>query len=212
MGKLTRFAGAATAAALLMLLVPATASAGGPTSVLLVSPARQATASLYTTDEAYTRLLRLVGENPTAEQGAPSLQGGPGSDAINVTWLVHDVQIWRVDRIFTDAAGGGPWVQTIMLSDGRQALESAGVMHRAADGKELIALLSAMRLLGTSPVSVFQGPKAEAPATGVNAVASVGPVEPKPAELDWLWLVIGTAAGATLVVGFRPLLRRLRPS
>jgi hypothetical protein len=214
MGKIARFSGAATAAAVLTLLAPLTASAGGPTSVLLVSPARQATASLYTTDEAYGRLLNLVGADPVAEQGAPDLTGGPGSDAINVTWLVHDVQIWRVDRIFTDTAGG-PWIQTIMAQDGKPALDSTGIVHRAGAGKELITLLSAMRLLGSSPVSVFQGPKADvaaaADAAKVTPAASVTPAEPKPAELDWLWLIVGAAAGATLVVGFRPLARRLRP-
>ncbi|MFL6143350.1 MAG: hypothetical protein ACJ72N_15985 [Labedaea sp.] len=215
MGKIARLTGGAMAAAALILLAPLTASAGGPTSVLLVSPGRQATASLYTTDEAYGRLLSLLGEDPVADQGAPNLTGGPGSDAINVTWLVHDVQIWRVDRIFTDAAGG-PWIQTIMAQDGNPELDATGIVHRAVAGKELIALLSAMRLLGSSPVPAFQGPKADvAAAAGASPAGSVTQAEPKaaepkPAELNWLWLIVGAAAGATLVIGFRPVVRRLR--
>ena len=211
MRTIVRAIGGVAAATTLMLLAPMSASAGGPTSVLLVSPARQATASLYTTDEAYERLLRLVGDNPTADPAAPDLTGGPGTDAINVTWLVHDVSIWRVDRIFTDAKGG-PWVSTIVAKNyGPIAFDEPGVLHRASDPKELIALLSALRLLGSSPVEAFQGPNAAAVEAPGTQPAKAAPAQRPPADLNWLWLVIGVAGGATLVVGFRPLVRRLRP-
>src|ERR671931_11148 len=72
-----------------------------------------AAAALYATDEAYGRLERLLVENPSPDPAAPDVHGGPGSDAINVTWLIHDVSVWRVDRVFTDAPGG-PWIETIM--------------------------------------------------------------------------------------------------
>lgn len=207
-----RYAGGAAVAAMLMLLAPLTAAAGGPTSVLLVSPSRQATASLYTTDEAYERLMRLVGENPTADPAAPDLEGGPGSNAINVTWLVHDVSIWRVDRIFTDAQGG-PWISTILIQDGKAGFDlGAGVLHRASDPKELIALLSALRLLGSAPVEAFAGPKA-APADVPASQPAAAVTTPRaPGDGSWLWLVIGVAGGATLMVGLRPLVRRLRPN
>lgn len=211
MRTILRSIGGVAAAAMLMLLAPLTASAGGPTSVLLVSPARQATASLYTTDEAYQRLARLVGDSPAADPTAPDLTGGPGSDAINVTWLIHDVQIWRVDRIFIGAKGG-PWVSTNLMHDGQAFPElDKGMVHKVSDGKELVALLSALRLLGSAPVPVDQGPKpVAAAAPPVQPAASVTSREP--ADLNWLWLVIGVAAGASLVVGFRPLVRRLRPN
>jgi hypothetical protein len=210
MRRLVRYTGGFAAAAMLMLLAPLTASAGGPTSVLLVSPARQATASLYHNDEAYERLRTLLGDNPQADPGAPDLTGGPGTDAINVTWLIHDVQIWRVDRIFVDAKGG-PWISTTMVPDGRSTFTENGAVHRTGDGKELVALLSALKLLGSSPVPMEQGPEpvaAEAPA----AAPTAAPASREPADLNWLWLVIGVAAGATLVVGFRPLVSRLRPN
>jgi hypothetical protein len=207
MGTFARLAGGATAAALLLFAVPGVASAGGPTSVLLVSPGRQATASLYNNDEAYARLERLLVPEPKADPAAPSLQGGPGSDAINVTWLIHDVQIWRVDRIYTDATGGGPWVETLLLPDGTGAFGSTGTFHRPADSTELIALLSALKLLGTSPPVAYQGPRAPQPQAAVTSAAD-RPV----AQLNWLWLVVGVAAGAVLVVGFRPLVRRLHPN
>jgi hypothetical protein len=208
MGTFARLAGGATAAALLLLAVPGIASAGGPTSVLLVSPSRQATASLYVNDEAYDRLERLLIQDPQPDSSAPSVQGGPGSDAINVTWLLHDVQIWRIDRIYTEASGG-PWVETLMLPNGTGALESHGIVHRPADGKELIALLSAMKMLGSTPPAAFQGPMA--PVTQAPAVTA-SPADRPVAQLNWLWLVVGVAAGAVLVVGFRPLVRRLHPN
>jgi hypothetical protein len=212
MRKLARCAASLTAAATLMLLGPLSASAGGPTSVLLVSPARQATASLYTNDEAYQRLIRLVGESPVADPAAPDLTGGPGSDAINVTWLVHDVQIWRVDRIFTDVKSE-PWISTVMVQDGgKLALDQPGILHKASDPKELIALLSALRLLGSSPPQAFQGPKAATVDAPASQPAAAAPAPRPPADLAWLWLVIGAAGGVTLMVGFGPLVRRLRPN
>jgi hypothetical protein len=200
------------AATVMVLVAPLPASAGGPTSVILVSPGRQATASLYTTDEAYTRLNDLLVSNPVADPAAPDLTGGPGSDAINVTWLVHDVSIWRVDRIFTDAADG-PWIETNMMDfqKGGSALDAPGVRHRSTNGKELITLLSALRLLGESPSSAFAGAKAPVPAASAPAPAVTAP-EPQVAQLDWLWLLVGAGAGIILVIGFRPLVRRLRPA
>ncbi|MGI8644742.1 MAG: hypothetical protein ACR2JD_00210 [Nocardioides sp.] len=44
-----------------------------------------------------------------AEPAAP-----PGYDAgihLNVTWLAHDVSVWRSDRLVLDAPGG-PWLVT----------------------------------------------------------------------------------------------------
>jgi hypothetical protein len=205
--QFTRVAAAAAAAAALSLVAPATASAGGPTSVLLVSPGRHATASLYTTDEGYGRLLRLLGENPVAEPGAPDAQAGPGSDAINVTWLVHDVSVWRVDRIDLETQGG-PWISTASSFDG-PALDKS-IVHRASDAKELVALLSALKLLGESPPTAYDGPKVPAGQAAVNQPVRTVAAQP-PADRGWLWLLLGVAAGAVLVVGFRPLVRRLRP-
>jgi hypothetical protein len=196
------------AAAMLVLVAPVPASAGGPTSVLIVSPGRHATASLYTTDEAYTRLEKLLGDNPTADPAAPDLHGGPGSDAINVTWLIHDVQVWRVDRIFTDAPKG-PWIETFMLSEGGTPFDKPGVRHAPSDRDGLLTLLSALRLLGESPPAAYAGPKD--PVTQPQPAPAAAVSQSTSPDRGWLWLVLGIAAGAVLVIGFRPLARRLRP-
>jgi hypothetical protein len=211
MGTFTRIAGGAAATAVLLLVAPGIASAGGPTSVLLVSPGRQATASMYNNDESYDRLQRLLVQDPSADPAAPSLKGGPGSDAINVTWLVHDVQIWRVDRIYTDA-NDGPWVETLLLPNGGSAFDSTGTFHRPADGKELIALLSALKLLGTSPPAAYQGAKAPLTQPVASQATVTSAADLPPAELNWLWLVVGVAAGAVLSSSGRAALRlRRRP-
>src|SRR4051812_285463 len=90
-----------TAAFTLALAAPA--SAGGPTSAILSAPDQGKTASLYYTDSEYDALANLVdayGETGSADQPGPGHEGGP---VVSVTWLIHDVQPWRVDRIYLDA-------------------------------------------------------------------------------------------------------------
>jgi hypothetical protein len=52
-----------------LALGPGTALAGGPTSVLVVSPEKGVTASAYTSDAAYAVLMRALESNPTADEG-----------------------------------------------------------------------------------------------------------------------------------------------
>jgi hypothetical protein len=94
---------------------------------LLVSPEDGRTASLYNSDPDYQRLAILmdafnnVSGSTTPPEGATD--GGPAgsltaSDAgITVTWLMHDISVWRVDRIYL-TADGGPWIATQSSLDG----------------------------------------------------------------------------------------------
>jgi hypothetical protein len=200
-----RIAGGAVAAALLVLAAPIPAMAGGPTSVLLASPTRGVAAALYMSDSAYGRLRDLLGENLSQDKDAPDLRGGPGSDAINVTWMIHDVQVWRVDRVFVDAAGG-PWIETVMTMDGASPFETPAVVHRSSDPKELVSLLSTMRLVGPDAVS-NQGVLREVSPAADSAPVAPTAAEPVPADVDWVWALAGAAAGAMLVVVLRPLVR-----
>ncbi len=59
--RLTAAAAALTAALALIVWAASPASAGGPTSVLVVSPESQETASAYCSDKAYSELERLLG-------------------------------------------------------------------------------------------------------------------------------------------------------
>jgi hypothetical protein len=192
-----RFTAVMVAIGTVLLIAAPPASAGGPTSVLLVSPTSEKTASLYTSDAAYDQLQRALGQNPTADSQAPSMHGGPGTSAINVTWLIHDVQVWRVDRVFMDGPDG-PWVETLSSYEGIQ-FDQVGILHRAVDPQLLLGLLDKLGLRGPRPVQVpvvNQLPAAQAPA--------------EPARPMWGWLLVGVAAGVVLAVGLRPVITRLR--
>ena len=145
---------------LALLLAPVVAAgpatAGGPTSVLLSAPAIGRTSSLYTTDPAYAELAEQVGANVALGSADESGAGAPGrpravGDMVTLTWLIHDVTVWRVDRVYVDAAGG-PWIATQETNGGVANIwDAPEAWHRPAEPKALVGLLAAMGLLaGTS--------------------------------------------------------------
>jgi hypothetical protein len=211
MRTLARLGIVGTVAAAALVVAAPLAVAGGPTSVLLVSPRTHGTASMYNSDDGYGRLEKLLGENPTADRAAPAVHGGPGTDAINVTWLAHDVNVWRVDRIFLEA-DGGPWVETMISTDGPLTFDKSGVVHKPTDGAALISFLSGLKLLGdTAPsVGLAGGSPVVAEQPVVSQPVATVATEREIGGPNWLWLVVGAAAGATIVVGVRPLLVRRR--
>ncbi len=136
---------------LISLLVAGPASAGGPTSVLLVVPGTGQIAALYTGDADYEALAALVGafDSPgaagTVDSSGTSHDVGTG---VTLTWLIHDVQVWRVDRVYLDAKGGA-WISTQSdITVSGTIWDIPPVWHTAASGKELKALLDR---LGVSP-------------------------------------------------------------
>lgn len=78
-----------TALALLLLGAPPSA-AGGPTSVLLVSPTSQRTASLYATEKQYDLLVRLLAPTGSAldanGEEAPEWARGTQRESRSVRW------------------------------------------------------------------------------------------------------------------------------
>ena len=136
---------------LISVLFAGPASAGGPTSVLLVVPGTGRTASLYTGAADYEALAGLVGafDSPgvagTSDRSGTSHEVGTG---VTLTWLIHDMQVWRVDRVYLDAKGG-PWISTQSdISASGTIWDVPPVWHTAASGKALAALLDR---LGVSP-------------------------------------------------------------
>jgi hypothetical protein len=101
------------ALSVLSLAFAGPAAAGGPTSVLLVHSDTHKAASLYYTDADYALLSELVGGISGAGAGTvdSSGMGQEFGSAVTLTWLVHDVSVWRVDRVYLDAEGG-PWIAT----------------------------------------------------------------------------------------------------
>ena len=196
-----------TAWVLVLLAPPGPASAGGPTSALLSAPGEGRTASLYFTDSAYDQLARLV------DVGGSSTVDESGRDHVNwpsvtVTWLVHDVEPWRVDRIYLGGEDG-PWIATQeVLGDSTPIWDSPVTWHQPTDGKELTRLLNS---LGVGQIGQAAEPATQVE-SGAPAAESVEPASAPPTTTDdtsgtsardraW-WGLGGLAGGVVLAAGW----------
>ncbi len=176
--------------------LPATAHAGGPTSVLLTQPGVSA-AGLYYTDEAYDDLLRLL---PTDETRGKELPPGGGVD-YSLTWMVHDFMPWRFDHVSVHGDGTA-WVATTFSTDA-----SAG-WQPVDRGTELADLLTAVLADGAAPdpVSGSEATAARtAPTTPPAGIRTVTETEWFSLS-GWRWVVPGALAG--LLVGVAAARRR----
>jgi hypothetical protein len=190
--------------AFLMLAAPA--RAGGPTSALLSVPGEGATASLYYTDPDYDALANLVGigtSRGTDTGNTDKSGGGHETDpGVTVTWLIHDVTPWRVDRIYLEGEGA-PWIATQVSTAEGMIWESPVVWHQPASPAELAALLDK---LGVGEASRKAGDF-----NGVAGARLPDPAEPAPSTNDpeqadassfagiW-WGLGGLAVGVLLTV------------
>jgi len=225
-----------------LLLTAMPAHAGGPTSALLVAPSTGHTASIYYSDPEYDRLFTELGgydvaPDPTLVQPPGSDVLAPGAAYVTVTWLIHDVAVWRIDRIFL--AADGPLIVT-QTSDEMGEVSAVGmypgetgngsaVWHRPPDPTELQAVLAALGLLEPAQNAVqVGGSDARDGANGAagNAAGSEGiaasdiettaaaspVVDPADrAGVIWWWALGGLVAGIVLtaaVVRLVPSVRR----
>jgi hypothetical protein len=114
------------------------AAAGGPTSVLVTVPGEGRSAALYYTDAAYDRLGEAVGVGGDVEAAADPGGGLEAQTPVTLTWLIHDVTPWRVDRVYVGRVGTS-WVSTQESVGGGALAEVEPVWHRA--GPELASIL-----------------------------------------------------------------------
>jgi hypothetical protein len=214
------------AVAVVSMLGAGSASAGGPTSVLLVEPGSGESASLYYSDKDYELLgavLGASGERPVeADTSASGHDVGP---SVNVTWLIHDVQVWRVDQVYP-AAPGGPWISTRqVLGDAGSVWDSPVVWHRATDVGLLESLLRRLGVMpgeGAAPVAVEPPVTAELPGAAEAPLDAETPARSAPAAQDdpsapgWLWgfggLVLGAGLAAAALRAARPGVRPVSPT
>jgi hypothetical protein len=155
-----------TALALLLLGAPPSA-AGGPTSALLVSPTSQRTASLYGTQKEYDLLERLLvsagseldgSREEPPEWAAGDTWGERVSDMVTVTWMVHDVTPWRVDRLYTVSPDTKDvWINTSMDVEGDTGDVGDSVWHKAKQSEELRDLLTGLGVMGKTSDSPARG-------------------------------------------------------
>ncbi len=185
------------------------ASAGGPTSVLLSLPGEGRVAALYHTDADYASLLELVGLTDPTSASSRSEQTHEGGQVVTLTWLIHDVQVWRVDRVHLGRSGR-PWVETRQLVDERSVWEVAAVWHRAH--RRLTALLD--RVVPKGGTATFAGASAPAPLTP-DPAPSGEEDSGSQRGTGVAWAAAGLLAGALLTAATTGLLgvhRRRRPA
>jgi len=189
------------------IVTAGTASAGGPTSVLLASPYADSAAALYVSDNDYARLSDLLGATdvPTASTDPHPATAG-SSPYVTATWLIHDVSVWRIDRIFF--VGDDVWVVSetssgdgMLTGEGMfpsQTGNAGAVWHRPIDAAALTALLTAHGLTVGSPHPISGGATAGASAPSTGQAAPVSGTRP-----EWPWgiggLVVGLVIGAAFV-------------
>ncbi len=191
-------------------LPAAPAAAGGPTSALLSIPGAGSTASLYYTDPEYDELAGLVGMSEPSgtfagQESGSGHESGPG---ITVTWLVHDVEPWRVDRIYLGGKDG-PWISTQVSDFSGPLWDSPVLWHRPADGAHLADLLDGLGL-GTkaSKDTSFDGvagapvpPSNDTQSDETNAALPAEADTPPAAADDSTWLASAGWAAGGLVGG-----------
>lgn len=170
------------------------ASAGGPTSVLMASPDAGRAAALYHTDAEYQRLVDLLQAYGPAvgETTEPVGVRSTAHESVRLTWLIHDMSIWRIDRVYSTK--DGLWVQTTTDPNGGDPFAQPGRWHQPADQKALTAILAGARLLG--------GPVIDATdATDPEPAVAPRPMAAEVSAGSRVALVGGGAGLAGLLVG-----------
>jgi hypothetical protein len=176
---------ALAASATLALAAPA--GAGGPTSVLVTDPATGQAAALYYSDPRYEQLDLLLAD-------AASLDGEPaglGGRALNLTWMIHDVQPWRTQQLFPDAEGG-----PVVASYGSELTGDPGTTtwSRPSAAKELLLLADGILAPARAPASAAD--PAAAPTVADPVVTERVVRETRWFSLTgWRWLVPGLLLG-----------------
>ncbi|MEU6377716.1 hypothetical protein [Streptomyces sp. NPDC046909] len=214
--RLAALTGVLGAAVGLTLAGAGSASAGGPTSVLIVSPESSETASLYYSDRQYGALERLLGDTAMGTAVKPpeaDLVTGP---QINVTWMLHDVSPWRVDRVYPGVGSQDVWIHTAANLDAT----TNGTWHRAGRPTVLRNLLKDLGVMGkaSGDGNAVEYPPPwdmDADSTGTGAPESAPATAPAPARraesadgADWGWAAPGLAVGVAAGVGGTVLIRR----
>lgn len=182
--RLTRIFAVALVLGASLVLTAGPTRAGGPTSALLVSPSTGQTAAVYYSDPEYDALsTALGGYSPAADPDFAETPPG-NSTYITVTWMIHDVSVWRIDRIFLGepADPAGPVIVT-QVSDGSEgtgagmypgeAGTDSGIWHRSGDPTALLKLLSTLGLIGPAQQQLVNE-AAPAPAVAAAPAATTG--------------------------------------
>ncbi|MFF0010498.1 hypothetical protein [Streptomyces sp. NPDC005374] len=190
------------------------ASAGGPTSVLVVSPESGETGSRYYSDEEFGELQRLLDPPGAGARTKPSEADLLAARQINVTWMLHDVSPWRLDEVFPLAGSDQVWIRTA----GNVPESVNGDWHQPKNPAQLRSLLKELGVMGTVYAegdAVFPTPGRQAGSAAgavdteaARAPASLGPSSVTDDGTGWWWALPGVAAGAVLALALRSFVMR----
>lgn len=167
------------------------ASAGGPTSVMITDPASGRATALYYTDSRYAELEALLAAGKTVEGEPPGRRGS----AVNLTWMLHDVDPWRIQQLHPDADRG-----PILVTYGTEIMgnDAQVTWSRIADSDGLAALLDRILRPRAAPATA----EIESP-TPEPLVERTVVTETQTAWYSltgWRWLIPGMLIGAGFVL------------
>lgn len=218
----TGWVGALAVVLALMVWGAPFAAAGGPTSVLVASPRSGEATALSSVQKEYKlvqkeyKLLeRLLGPAHTGSRDQPSDAGLSDARQINVTWMVHDMTPWRLDRVFPL-----PDTDTVWIHTAAHLPESVnGHWHRAEQPGRLRALLGKLGVMGEETdkghPGIFPAPWQHETATP-EANAPAADEDSTPREPDVALVVMGGSARTRTLhqgePGFARLQELLQPS
>jgi hypothetical protein len=179
------------------------AVAGGPTSVLVVAPSTTEAAGLTYSDEKYGELDRLLGRPGAGSRTKPPEADLTGARQINVTWLLHDVDPWRLDQVYVDTDSTAVWIHTAAnLPRSRN-----GAWYRAEQPTALRGLLKELGVMGRSVSDTSVKPRAAEPVTESTLSPAQAATSPG-GDSGWSWALPGLGAGLVIGTGGSLLIRR----
>jgi hypothetical protein len=166
---------------LAMLLAAATwtgtaalAHAGGPTSVLMVNPSADRATGLYHTESGYEELIQAIGDGqPSGSLSQPAGVELDQTIEVRLTWLIHDVSVWRTDGVYLTRSDG-VWINTVTdLDPGSGVLfGQSGRWHRPKDDAALLAVLTSSGILVSSVAPQVDSSPQGSPAASTAVAAS----------------------------------------
>jgi hypothetical protein len=176
-------------------------------------PGSGQTSSLYYSDPEYDELSRLVGASePSGTFGGTQSDDGHASGAgVTITWLIHDVEPWRVDRVYP-GRNGEVWIST-QVNLGGSIWEAPVVWHQPENGARLAALLDELGLGEETVTDTSVGDVADAPVEQVGPETSTPQtVRDQEAGSTWPanagWAAGGLVGGAVLALAWTHARRR----
>ncbi len=122
-----------------------------------------------------------------------------------MTWMIHDVTPWRVDRIYL-GGDGAPWISTQLGTETGSIWDAPVVWHQPdsqADSAELVALLDRLGVGEAARVAAAEGNFSGV--AGAPVTESTEPVtesQAAPAEssaVAGIWWGLGGLAGGVLL-------------